>query len=153
MFFTLFASNGKTQQITSSVICTGGEAFFNNGYYIDFTIGEIMTETFTSSKNLLSQGFLQGIENNIGIKELTAEESEIIIYPNPAVNHIYIFNNNSEIKPVSIDIANIQGKVVLRQLSISHQKYFDIEKLTPGLYIISIQFNNRQIINKKLVKQ
>lgn len=153
MFFTGMPENSKAQQITPTVVSSGGETFTSNGLSLDFTIGEITTESLSTTGLLLTQGFLQGPDRNTGIEENLIEEKDIVVYPNPVTNRIYILCNDPETGPVSAEIKDLQGRIVLRSDNRSNPFYLNLEKLTPGFYTVSIQFENHQIINKKIIKQ
>ena len=153
LFFTGIPENSIAQQVTPAVVGSGGETFTGNGLSLDFTVGEIMTESISTTGLLLTQGFLQGPDRNTGIEENLIEEKNIVVYPNPAVNRLYILYNDEETKPVSADIKDLQGRLVLRTDGGINPLYLNLEKLTPGFYTVSILFENHQIINKKIIKQ
>jgi hypothetical protein len=135
------------------VVSSGGETFTGNGLSLDFTVGEIMTESLSATGLLLTQGFLQGPNKNTGIEENLIDEKDIVVYPNPAANRLYILYNDQETRPVSADIKDLQGRLVLRTDGGINPLYLNLEKLTPGFYTVSILFENHQIINKKIIKQ
>ncbi len=153
MFIISVPEKSNAQQITPAVVSSGGQTFTGNGLSLDFTIGEIMTESLSTTGLLLTQGFLQGPDRNTGIEENLIKEKDIVVYPNPAQNGIYLVFNNQESKQVGTEIKDLQGRVLLRSESCSNPMYLNLEKLAPGFYTVSIRFENDQIINKKIIKQ
>jgi hypothetical protein len=153
LFFTGIPENSIAQQLTPAVVSSGGETFTGNGLSLDFTVGEIMTESISTTGLLLTQGFLQGPDRNTGIEENLIDEKDIVVYPNPAANQLYILYNDQDTRPVSADIKDLQGRLVLRTDGGINPLYLNLEKLTPGFYTVSILFENHQIINKKIIKQ
>lgn len=153
MFFTALPENIRAQQVTPTVVCSGGETFTAGGLSLDFTIGEIMTESLPASGKLLTQGFLQGPDKNTGIEENLIDEKDVVVYPNPAGNLIYILNNNRETNPVSANIEDLQGRNVLHMDCTTNPVRLNLENLTPGFYMVSVLLDNHQTINKKIIKQ
>ena len=48
-------------QVTSPfVVSNSGDSYSNGGVIMDFTLGEIVFETFSNNANILTQGFCQG---------------------------------------------------------------------------------------------
>jgi hypothetical protein len=62
---------------------------------------------------------------------------DLVVYPNPASNNLYI--NNIPDNTESINIINIEGKTVL---NINAKSIIDISKLSKGLYVI--KFNGSE---------
>ena len=76
-------------QVTSpSVVSSSGDSYSNGNIIMDYTLGEIVIETFSNNANILTQGFHQGVLNvttaviNLDIKTK--------IYPNPTSNLLII---------------------------------------------------------------
>ena len=51
---------GFGQVATPSVVSSSGDSYNNGGVMMDYTLGEIVVETFSNSANILTQGFHQG---------------------------------------------------------------------------------------------
>ncbi|NOX86539.1 MAG: T9SS type A sorting domain-containing protein [Chlorobi bacterium] len=153
IFFTGMSDNGKAQQITPTVVCSGGETLTAASLSLDFTVGEIATGSLSTTGLLLTEGFIQGPDRNTGVQENLIDEKAVVVYPNPVTSGIYILCNDPETGPVSTEIKDLQGRMVLRSDSRSNPMHLNLEKLTPGFYTVSIQFKNHQIINKKIIKQ
>ena len=72
---------GFGQVTTPSVVSSSGDSYSNGGVIMDYTLGEIVIETYTNSNTILTQGFHQG-----DLKVTTAVVNLDIktrIYPNP----------------------------------------------------------------------
>ena len=82
-----------------------------------------------------------------GVDEDLAEN--IIISPNPVVNQLKV-EIKGEIKPISFDIIDLTGNVLVREIlnsgkSDQSSHLINVEKLLPGMYFISIKLVNNQI--------
>lgn len=81
----------------------------------------------------------------VGVEE-NDRNNEVIIYPNPADNQLFI---QSEKEIELIKIYNLQGQVALQTLS---KTLLDISSLSSGIYFIEIS-TDTEIFRKKLVIQ
>ena len=138
-------------QITSpSVISSSGNSYNNGGINMDYTLGEIVVETFQPTVTplpltytILTQGFHQGI-----LKVTTSVENIDIktkVYPNPTTNFIIIELE----KNVNADILvyDINGKLVLKdKLNDENQKQFDFSFLKQGNYFLHINIADKQSV-------
>ena len=78
-----------------------------------------------------------------GPVSVTERTNNLIIYPNPASDYIYIS------KKVDLKVFNIAGKLIISE---DQTNALDVSKIKTGVYNIIIQHNNK-IINKKIIKQ
>ena len=78
-----------------------------------------------------------------GPVSVTERTNNLIIYPNPASDYIYIS------KKVNLKVFNIVGKLIISE---DQTNALDVSKIKTGVYNIIIQHNNK-IINKKIIKQ
>jgi len=78
-----------------------------------------------------------------GPVSVTERTNNLIIYPNPESDYIYIS------KKVDLKVFNIVGKLIISE---DQTNALDVSKIKTGVYNIIIQHNNK-IINKKIIKQ
>jgi hypothetical protein len=72
-------------------------------------------------------------------------ENDIVVYPNPASNELFIKNDVNQ-KP-DVSIYNVLGQVLMSYISFAG-KYIDVSKLADGFYFIKIQAGDYKIIRK-----
>jgi hypothetical protein len=78
--------------------------------------------------------------------------NQIIVYPNPAINLLYV-NNQSSLEKIHVSILNIQGQVVLNKSAIGlGSAPLNIANLSKGTYLVKIE-NGNHVIFKKFIKQ
>ena len=58
---------GLGQVATPSVVSSSGDSYSNGGIMMDYTLGEIVVETYTNSNIILTQGFHQFLHHLINI--------------------------------------------------------------------------------------
>ena len=134
---------GLGQVTTPSVVSSSGDSYSNGGVIMDYTLGEIVIETFSNTANILTQGFHQG-----DLKVTTAVVNLDIktkIYPNPTTNFIIIELE----KNVNADILvyDINGKIVIKnKLNEEQKKQLDFSFLNQGNYLLHINIADKQSV-------
>ena len=153
LIITGINTESKSQQITLAVVCSGGETFNASSLSLDFTIGEITTESLSAGSFLLTQGFIQSDESSTGFEENSINEKHLKYYPNPAYEKIYVFYSDKENQPFKVLVNDISGKCILSLDFNTNPLLILLDKLNPGFYTLSLLFDNHQTINKKFIKQ
>lgn len=111
------------QSISREVNASVGEFFINSNSSISWTLGEIITETFVTDDNILTQGFQQSLLYVFGIDENADSIFNINIYPNPT-NSILNINIDSKIKTtLNLKLFDVHGNCLLDK-EISGNKNF-----------------------------
>ena len=134
---------GFGQILSPSVVSSSGASYSNGGVIMDYTLGEIVIETFSNNANILTQGFHQGIIKIV----LSVSDIDIKtkIYPNPTTNFIIIELE----KNVNADILvyDINGKIVIKdKLNDEQQKQLDFSFLNQGNYLLHINIADKQSV-------
>ena len=83
---SIFSTTLQAQQ--QEVVANGGDYFQNTNGSLQWTVGEIVTESYTNDAGNLNQGFQQTTIVITEIPERLSAEKEIIAFPNPANNII-----------------------------------------------------------------
>lgn len=105
---------------------------------LEATYGEAAIGNFSSSKYRLTVGFHQSVDLIDGLSEI--DQSDIVLYPNPAQNHIEI-HSESEIS--RIKIVDLSGKILFDKIistlkPVGGNTEIDVSKLSSGMYIVQI---------------
>ena len=134
---------GFGQVTTPSVVSSSGDSYSNGGVIMEYTLGEIVIETFSNTANILTQGFHQG-----DLKVTTAVVNLDIktkIYPNPTTNFIIIElekNVNAELL-----VYDINGKIVIKDnLNEEQKKQLDFSFLNQGNYLLHINIADKKSV-------
>lgn len=81
-----------------------------------------------------------------GTEEVVTDFS---VYPNPANSQLTV-HSDSEI-PALIRISDLSGQIVLENKPCSETTTLDINRLSPGMYLIDIRFSDKHFILKLTV--
>lgn len=77
---------------------------------------------------------------------------DIMIYPNPVIDNLYIEINNQKVSKPHVKILDMHGQVVCNKTVPDLNNKIDVSRFPPGLYIVRI-VSEDLILNKKIVKQ
>lgn len=105
--------------------------------------GEIALDMMRSTQNCF--GALKMRENPLLVNEVVLSDENLSIYPNPSNDRVTI-SATSTLK--SATIIDLMGNEVLKTQS----KTIDVSNLSVGIYMLNVQFENNQIVSKKLIK-
>jgi hypothetical protein len=85
--------------------------------------------------------------------EVTDEDIQVLVYPNPASDVIYvnIVDRESQEANYSIEIIDMLGKKIYLETHTNSIHTIDIKNYNNGIYLLSITSNNKIIYIKKLI--
>ena len=142
IFFTI---NVFSQEIIS----TQGDSYADSSAAIDFTIGEVVTFTGTSSENNLTQGFHQTNWSFVNIED-HAPSYEAIIYPNPTEDFLNI--KASLYEDVSYVLYDEMGKLILQGRLLSEQTALEVSPLATGRYSLVLSNSKENLKTFNIIK-
>ena len=87
----------------------------------------------------------------VGINEANSE-SQINISPNPFTDQT-IITFNKEQKNTSIKVMNVLGECIQQLTTNNKQLILDMSSLAKGIYFVRIEDENRNVVNKKIIKE
>src|ERR1019366_834874 len=107
----LMCRAGHSQTLSPDVLTTSGDYFTNANNSLSWTIGECITETYSSSNNILTQGFQQSKYTITSVEEIT-KGPIITVYPNPASAFINIRTESTELRKMKAELFDVSGKLI-----------------------------------------
>ncbi len=120
---------------------------FPNTVYYDIAIHQNKKDIYFFSHG---RGVIKAKINNAGTSSITSiENSKSLIFPNPADKQINISNIHSE--NLTINIFDLNGKLVLFQKFNESNMVFDIHHLQVGQYFVSIKGSKTNKTEKLLI--
>ena len=139
-----------TNDIEIKVIGTDGSSTIqrfsidvnNQIVMIPFT-ADVSTIQFDPNNWIINQA--GSIIENTSIVSIDEKEEEILIYPNPVTDQLFINNNSNSIV---LYIYDLEGKVVKTYLLIKGQNTIDVRDLAKGTYIVQFGTTNKEIVVK-----
>lgn len=148
LIFLLIQFNAVAQTDVRTLITTAGDSYKNNAYQLNWSIGEIMIETYTGNASYLNQGFHQSeYEIKTSINEPIDKQLKIRLYPNPSSKVIYLQINEQINTGLTYQLVNIEGKVLFTKAITKNIEKLLIEHFPAGLYFIKIIDKTKKIIS------
>lgn len=123
------------QSLLPRVLATAGTSFSSSTVSLDFTLGELMTSTFTNESNLLTQGFHQPEMLFVATDDHDAGIS-FNLFPNPTARFVTIESTLET--PVQIRIYDMAGKAIEASSIFTRQITIDLHSFISGQYIMAI---------------
>jgi Secretion system C-terminal sorting domain len=130
------------QSLSASVVASTGGQFTSAFGSLDWTLGEIMTETYQNTNGIFSQGFQQPNTFNItGLEE--AMKKNILIYPIPTYGELTLDFKGLDISECVVELIDLQGRKLLsKPLQINaaqRQHKLSLVDMAASLYLLRIQ--------------
>ncbi len=139
---TYFAS---AQSFVQTVIGSASTYATSPNASMVWTIGEVMTETYSSSGIFFTQGFHQ--TETIYVTSATSKsplEQKILIYPNPVIDNLIIDFSVSD-NNYFVELYDLQGQLLKKKFVLPNERQLMLscKDFAEGIYLLNI-------INSKL---
>lgn len=153
LFLLYSLINLNAQQVQQNLLCTAGEIYETDKYVLEFSVGEIATETFATQNIQITQGFLQPDSDTTGLKAKNWDSIFANLYPNPASTEIFIeLENLSYLLPINMNIIDINGKTICNMDLKEELNEISIANFKAGVYMVKIG-DQKQQQNKTIIFQ
>lgn len=143
IFFSIISINAFSQSISPELITTSGDNFKNSNVELDWSIGEIMIETYSNTENSLTQGFHQSkYDVTTSVDEISGIDFKIKIFPNPTsdlINLQIIGNINQNL---TYELIDLQGKVLIKNSVNKTKKQINMSRFSQNMYLLKITTEN-----------
>lgn len=148
-YLILFTLSGLIFHLNAQeVISSQGDSYSQVNGSIDFTIGEVVTNTLAGDNGYLTQGFHQ---STLMVSEVLGyQEYEISIFPNPSINVLFI--KSGEFEDVDYTLYDAKGKIVLKNRLRGPQTQIQVHELGVGVYSLILQNESSILKSFKIIK-
>ena len=156
LIFVLSVSLSYSHSISSSVVASAGGYSEAGGISLSWTLGELATETFTSTNLILTQGFQQGYYEITSINEPLSKSINLKVFPNPAVDFINILIEDIDVNTVKIELYNMEGKLISNEQweNTGSPYQLQLSNFSSSQYILRvIDEKNGKINSFKIIKR
>ena len=140
-FFCAFLGVLSAQKITPTVIASAGAVMKGTNFSLEWTLGEVITESKTSPSLNVTQGFHQtglGVTNVNDHNQLTGLD----VFPNPVSSILNISNkSHSELQ---FTLRSLDGKEILKDHLNIGLNELNLQFLSSGHYILCIKNSSSQ---------
>jgi len=143
-----------TQVSTPSLQLLGsaGGTYYNTSYQLDWSIGEILTETYTGSQNSLTQGFHQSNFTITAIAQMKDSPYEITAFPNPTTDYVILKIESEKFIDMNYLLTDITGKVLQESKVGNNTQLINLTGLASGVYFLAAQTKKKTVKTFKIIK-
>lgn len=146
----IFTANAQTT--SPELVSSAGDIFNNTSYQLDWSIGELVTETYTGAQNTLTQGFHQGTYIVTSIDENPLLDFSIVAFPNPTSDFISLKVESSKVESLQFTITDISGKILQNGNFTNEPEQINFSSYAAGTYIVTISQNNQILKSFQIIK-
>ncbi len=95
------------------------------------------------------------INGTVGIDEVNADNSNVVVYPNPSSSFTYVDFNMTYTGLVKIDVTDAQGRLISTftdELPAGEHQYTMSQDLAKGVYFVRLTFGDKAVTKKVVIK-
>jgi hypothetical protein len=142
------------QTIKPEIISTTGDYFKNTTNSLSWTLGECITETFSTSGYKFTQGFQQSTYIVTSANEPTIPSVSIKVYPNPTSDKINISMRNERQGKLEylIELYDLLGRKQYTGRFTNNLIELNMLSYPAGAYLLKISNGNQALQNFKIQK-
>ncbi|MEZ4774166.1 MAG: T9SS type A sorting domain-containing protein [Bacteroidia bacterium] len=150
----MFVTAGDPAQ--THVISPPGNTAINPLFGLNFTVFNPVLNSlfFSADYDQTGQDMWQYTDasGGVGIEKQIKQQSLFSIWPNPADDIVRISSQLYPVRPISVEVTDLQGKITASESGFSDQMTIDISTLSPGLYMLKLQMGNSTSFHKLVIK-
>jgi hypothetical protein len=147
---TIFTTLTFAQTNTLQVVGSAGNTVTSGNTQLTWTIGEPIVNTATSTNNILTQGFNQGVLLITAIDDL--KNTTVTIQPNPTSDFAIIKLDDQNLSNAQYTLTDINGKVIQQNKIENKQTSVSFQDLANATYFIQVVTNNQKAKTFKVIK-
>lgn len=134
------------------VISTAGGTFENGSGSISFTVGEFMIATYIPTVDgvILTQGFQQSRIDIVSIRDITIQDFEISVYPNPVNDFVIV--NIEDPQGFSYTLFDMSGRTLQIGKILSTEYEIQFTDYAPSFYILKLYQDDVEVAAFKIIK-
>ena len=122
-------------------------------YRSQHTVGQSIASTMINAGSYaVIQGFIQPLNPEESFGDFIDDriwDIELITYPNPVIENLFIDLNHNTNKPIRILISDLYGRTVLQQNFIrANDNEIDVSTLAAGTYLLQARIGTRNIVKR-----
>ncbi len=140
IIFSIAVSFVYAQKITPTVLSNAGQVMKANNFSLEWTLGELATETLRANNLRITQGFHQ--TNLTVVSTNNPSIAGLNIYPNPFEEELIISNESGS--KIQIHIFNIMGQCITDYTVTTGTENLQLQGLPAGTYILEAKTSNQK---------
>jgi len=140
------------QTLSPFVVSTSGAFYQNSSGSLSSTVGEMtMVETFAAGGSMLTQGFQQSLDIEVGIHNMVFN-SQLSIFPNPTTGSTTLALPSDFPDEFDVHVFDAIGKLVFSKSfnanSALKRIHLSLEDFIDGMYVLEVSTPTRHFFSK-----
>ncbi|MBN2349373.1 MAG: T9SS type A sorting domain-containing protein [Bacteroidales bacterium] len=142
------------QSLSPEIISSSGDDNQGTEVSLSWTIGECLTESYTSGEYILNQGFQQSFYQINTLEENLSTDQSIRVYPVPTSDYIQVELKIEDWSHLKISLFNLEGKLILSHEANGPTSSINLQHLPPSEYILNVVDPKNNILKSvKIIKK
>ena len=145
---------GLTGLLAQNTIPASGGNATGSGGSVNYTVGQVVDDTYTGTNGSVAQGVQQPYEISVvnGIDEALGISLEIKVYPNPTMDFIKLKTANYEIQNLRYQLYDMNGRLVKENKVEGDETSIVMSNLVPATYFLKVMDKKEVIKTFKIIK-
>jgi hypothetical protein len=135
------------------IITTAGDYSSNNSVSLSWTLGELVTGSFSDNNTSVVQGFQQPAIVTSVIETVKDINLQILLSPNPTSDRVNLWIENVSNAKLQYYLIDLNGKIILQNSIMTNRTEILFNTYTTGIYILKITNSGKPLKTFKIVKQ
>jgi hypothetical protein len=150
----LSAGLGVLLTLNAQEVVTAAGGFETSGILtVSWSIGEVMTETFTQHPFTLTQGVQQPtIEVESAISSPEMNDYKISVYPNPASDAVIVSIAETAELPLTLKLFDMNGNLLYATQITSSETRIPVANFAQGIYLLHVADKKNNSQTFKIIK-
>lgn len=136
------------------VISTSGGDAIGSGGSVSYSVSQLVYTTNTGANGSLAQGVQQPYEISpaIGFEEIKGVTLKYRVYPNPTMNSLQLFVEDSAFENLSFALFNLNGKLLDTKKISSTITTIKLDEFVPSVFLLRVSGDSKEIMTFKIIK-
>jgi hypothetical protein len=149
---------GQAQTIPRQVLSEGGTTSGSGGYSLCWTLGQPGPVSLATSASLIvTQGFQQGDEVEVGVINYPSVDELIRVFPNPSDGVFSLEGIFSGPVTLACDIYDCYGRKIQKKTievpADGHFQYpLDLKGSSPGVYLLQVSGKSTRVTENQVIR-
>lgn len=137
----------------TSINTTGGNTL-GTGSSVSYSVGQVFHTTNTGMNGSVSNGVQQPYEisSMTGLENIKGISLSIYAHPNPVTDFLLLKIESIELKNLSFQLFDTQGKLLRSEKIISNQSIINMSNLISSTYFVKVISEKKSIKEFKIIK-
>jgi hypothetical protein len=150
----LFAANSIAAQ--EAVVASGGKAIGSGGS-VEFSIGQFVYNTYSTSSGSVAQGLQQPYEISVvtGINDYNFIDLKFSVYPNPTsdlLNLVVAAPAQKDLHSMLYQLFDVNGRLLENQKIIDQETHIQMSNYSNGIYLLRVLDGAKTVKTFKIIK-